>query len=112
MNATKIINQVEEKSYIYARSHAVNSWIIVQRHILRDTIEKILKSTQVDTKGWISTKDKLPKNGHEVLVKHKDYRQLFIATYNSKRKQWAFRDEYGWVNSEDISYWMLFPPSP
>ena len=65
-----------------------------------------------NTLEWINVKDKLPDDYQTVLVKHKDYCGIYIATYNSTLNKWHFQGEFGIVEPNEIKYWVPLPLNP
>ena len=70
--------------------------------------------------GWISVKDRLPKDGEDVLVwfeyyRYGEYNCLYqthgIGTYFENFKSWLINGETGWRDLRVIA-WMPLPKPP
>lgn len=86
-------------------------------HDLLDTMPTV--KAEPDN-GWISVKDRLPKEGDDVLVWFEYYRygeynclyQMYgIGTYFENFKSWLINSETGWRDLRVIA-WMPLPQKP
>ena len=61
------------------------------------------KSTLLN--GWISVKDRLPKDYKDVLAYDSEHKEIVIALYDSESEEWTYGN---WYDGE-ITYWQPLP---
>lgn len=74
-----------------------------------------------NNEGWISVKDRLPRQYETVLIYRKDYNNIFIAkAYNSKYKgkidHWSYCEVDGTnrveFSEKVVTHWQPLPSPP
>uniref|UniRef100_A0A6M3MF61 DUF551 domain-containing protein n=1 Tax=viral metagenome TaxID=1070528 RepID=A0A6M3MF61_9ZZZZ len=61
---------------------------------------------------WIDVKEKMPESDVDVLIKHKNYKHYFIASYYEIGQRWWIRKEIGHVDESEITHWSPLPTEP
>lgn len=83
-------------------------------------LDKRISSIKPKESGWVSVKDRLPKEGDDVLVwfeyyRFGEYNCLYqthgIGTYFENYKSWQINHETGWRDLRVIA-WMPLPQMP